>query len=278
MAQATITNTNAIAGGALTLANGVLTVSNNLALTTNLPINYVVGTNAAILAVKGNLRLGGIINVVAGPCFSNGTFPLITYTGTLSGSLPGLGSLPAGYACALSSATYGVINLVVGVIPAAPTNLTAMASNVAVVLTWNAVANAASYNVKRSQASGGTFAVLTNVTVAGYTDATVTNGSPYYYVVSALGSGGEGTNSIAVSAMPLPSNRPGNLAFQVSSNQIKLSWPPDQLGWCLQIQTNSLAAGLGTNWVGVPDSTNATSASWLIIPSDASMFFRLSYP
>lgn len=201
-ASATLANTNAIADGALTLAGSLFTVSNNLALTTDTPLNYVLGTNAAILAVTGNLTLGGIVNVAAGPSFTNGIYPLMTYAGELAGSLPVLGAVPSGYTCALSTATPGVVNLVVGIVPPAPANLMATASNAAVFLTWDAVSSAASYNVKRSTVSGGTYSVLTNLAVTNFTDASVVNGTTYYYVVSALNSSGESTNSIEVSATP----------------------------------------------------------------------------
>ena len=55
-ALATVSNTNAIAGGAITIAGSTLTVSNSLSRKLASPLNFVVGTNpAVILAVKGNL-------------------------------------------------------------------------------------------------------------------------------------------------------------------------------------------------------------------------------
>ena len=65
-AQAALSDTNAIAGAPLTLAAGTLTVSNNLTLTPASVLNYTVGTNPAVVSVKGNLILGGTINLMAG--------------------------------------------------------------------------------------------------------------------------------------------------------------------------------------------------------------------
>ena len=49
------------------------------------------------MAVVGNLALGGTINVTTnGLRFDAGTNTLLTYTGTLSGSMPTLGSTPGG--------------------------------------------------------------------------------------------------------------------------------------------------------------------------------------
>ena len=77
-------------------------MSNNLALTPELVLNYVAGTNPATLAVKTNLADGGMVNVIAGAGFTNGTYTLMTYKGTLSGSLPVLGETPAGFVCSLN--------------------------------------------------------------------------------------------------------------------------------------------------------------------------------
>ena len=51
------------------------------------------GTNPVTVAVVGNLSLGGTNNLSAGPGFTNGTYTLLTYTGTLGGNLPVLGPL-----------------------------------------------------------------------------------------------------------------------------------------------------------------------------------------
>ena len=86
--------------------------------------------------------------------------------------------------------------------PAAPTGLTATAGNGQVSLTWNASAGATSYNVKRSTASGGPYTTISSPTTTSYSDTSVTNGTPYYYVVSAVNSAGESANSTQASATP----------------------------------------------------------------------------
>jgi len=278
-APATVSKTNAIAGGALTIAGSTLTVSHNLTLTAATPLNYVVGTNPATLAVIGNLGLGGIVNITAGIGFTNGTYTLMTYTGSLSGGLPLLGTTPSGYSCSLSSATANQINLMVlPPPPGIPANLTAIATNLLINLTWFASSNAASYNLKRSTTNGGSYSLLANLTATNYSDFAVMPGTNYFYVVTATNVTGESGNSVQASASPLPANVSTNLSFQVSGNQLQLSWPADYLGWRLQIQTNSLDNGLESNWVTVPDSTNTTAANILIDPSIGSVFVRLVYP
>jgi fibronectin type 3 domain-containing protein len=90
------------------------------------------------------------------------------------------------------------------VAPAAPTNLTATPGNAVVTLTWTASAGATGYNVKRATTSGGPYTQLAAPSSNGYTDSSVTNGTTYYYVVSATNSTGESANSAQVVAVPNP--------------------------------------------------------------------------
>jgi hypothetical protein len=280
-ALATVSKTNAIAGGVLTIAGSTLTVSHNLALTAAVPLNYVVGTNPATMAVVGNLALGGIVNVTAGPGFTNGTYTLMTYTGSLSGSLPILGTAPSGYSCSLSSATANQIDLIVLPPPGTPTNLTASATNLLINLNWFTSSNAASYNLYRSTTNGGPYSPLANLSVTNYSDSAVMPGTIYNYVVTATNANifySESGYSVQASAAPLPSNVSTNLNFQAAGNQLQLSWPADHLGWRLQIQTNSVGLGLGTNWVTISNSTNITATNIVINPANGSAFLRLVYP
>jgi len=103
-------------------------------------------------------------------------------------------------------------------------------------------------------------------------------GTTYFYVVSATNSAGESTNSIQASAAPLSSNVSTKLNFQTSGNELQLSWPQDHLGWRLQVQTNDLSSGLGTNWTDWPDSTNVFQTNIVINPENGSVFLRLVYP
>ena len=86
--------------------------------------------------------------------------------------------------------------------PGAPTILTVLTNFGQVSLTWSASAGATSYNVKRSPNSGGPYTTIANTSSTNYTDTSVLDGTTYYYVVSAVGAGGEGANSAQVSARP----------------------------------------------------------------------------
>jgi fibronectin type 3 domain-containing protein len=86
--------------------------------------------------------------------------------------------------------------------PATPTALTATAGNLQVSLAWNASGGATSYHVKRSTTSGSGYTQVAAPTTTSYTDTGLTNGTPYYYVVSAVNNGGESGNSAQASATP----------------------------------------------------------------------------
>ena len=279
-AQASLKNTNLLGSGPLTLADSILTISNNFMLFPGTVLNFTLDSKTNRVAVVGNLALGGTINVTNGAGFGAGTNILLTYTGTLSGNLPALGSTPAGYNFAFNTNTAGQVKLVVTLpAPSAPTNFTATGTNLLIKLNWNAVSGAATYNLKRGTANGGPYpTVFSGLTMTNYADAAVTNGVTYYYVVTATNSSGESPNSLQASAAPLPSSVPTNIVAQVSSGQLQLSWPQDHLGWQLQIQTNSLNAGLGTNWVNVQNSTTVNQFFILINSTIGCVFFRMAYP
>jgi autotransporter-associated beta strand protein len=87
---------------------------------------------------------------------------------------------------------------------AAPMGVTASPTNAAVGVSWNSVAGATSYNVKRSLTSGGSFSVIqSNVVGTSANDTSVTNGTNYFYVVSANSPGFESADSAQASALPL---------------------------------------------------------------------------
>ncbi len=140
--------------------------------------------------------------------------------------------------------------------PAAPTGLTATAGNAQVGLIWSASATATNYYVKRSLTSGSGYIYIgTNATPA-FTDTGLVNGTPYYYVVSAVNAYGESTNSTEVSATPLaPPAAPAGLTATAGDGSVALSWSASATATNYYIR-RSLTSGSGYTVV----ATNASLA------------------
>ncbi|HEX8234533.1 MAG TPA: fibronectin type III domain-containing protein [Abditibacteriaceae bacterium] len=114
-----------------------------------------------------------------------------------------------------------------GTVPAAPTGLTATSGNAQVSLSWTASAGATSYTVKRGTAPGGPYnTTFTNITTTSYTNTGLTNGTAYYYVVTATNAAGESPNSNQASATPQQGapSPPASLTATSGNAQVSLSW------------------------------------------------------
>jgi Tol biopolymer transport system component/fibronectin type 3 domain-containing protein len=109
--------------------------------------------------------------------------------------------------------------------PAAPTGLAAIAGDQQVSLSWSASSGAASYTLKRSTSTGGPYALVTTLASFSYVDVGLSNGTTYYYVVSATNAGGDSPDSTEVSATPLPPPpAPTNLTVTLSGGSAVLNW------------------------------------------------------
>jgi hypothetical protein len=86
--------------------------------------------------------------------------------------------------------------------PPAPNNLIASAGNAQVNLSWSASSGASSYNVYRATASGAETLIASGITGTAFTDTAVSNGTTYFYQVTALNSAGESSRSSEISALP----------------------------------------------------------------------------
>jgi DNA/RNA endonuclease G (NUC1) len=94
---------------------------------------------------------------------------------------------------------------------AAPGPVSIAVGDAKVILSWPAVPGATSYNVKRGTTTGN-YTVTTNTLLTTFTDSTVTNGTPYFYVVTSQGAA-ESTPSSEVSGTP---NTPQVLGVVIS--------------------------------------------------------------
>jgi hypothetical protein len=111
-------------------------------------------------------------------------------------------------------------------IPSAPTGVTATPGNAQVGLTWNASSGATSYHVKRGTVTGGPYTQVAAPSATNDTDTALTNGTAYFYVVSAVNTAGESANSTETSAtpaLPVPAV-PTGLNATAGDAQVSLSW------------------------------------------------------
>jgi fibronectin type 3 domain-containing protein len=137
------------------------------------------------------------------------------------------GAMPAGQVYTLATGS------VAPAVPAAPASLTATAvPGNQINLSWPSVSGATSYSIYRSSTSVGSYAsIATLLTRTTYSDtglsADVTNGTPYYYVVTAADAGGEGAASPQGSAIALPPSPlvPTTLVARgMSATSVSLNW------------------------------------------------------
>src|SRR5437870_3603996 len=110
--------------------------------------------------------------------------------------------------------------------PSAPTGLTANGGNAQIALNWTASSGATGYYVKRSTTAGGPYTQLPGTSSTNFTDTLLTNGTTYYYVVSAYNSYGQSANSTEVSATPALSkpSAPTGLTATAGDKQVALTW------------------------------------------------------
>jgi fibronectin type 3 domain-containing protein len=113
-----------------------------------------------------------------------------------------------------------------GSVPAVPTGLAATAGNAQISLNWNASSGATSYQVKRSTTTGGPYTLLSSPSSGSFTDPGLTNGTKYFYVVSASNFAGQSANSAEVSASPTLAapTTPAGLTATAGNAQVTLTW------------------------------------------------------
>ena len=108
----------------------------------------------------------------------------------------------------------------------------------------------------------GNYVLFTNLSAAGFT-----------LVCQGVG-GGDGNLRAPVNGLQVVATRAnlgGSLTGQVVGGSIQITWPGAELGWDLEVQTNSLTPG---HWVEVPDSFQTTQTTFPLNASE-SVFFRL---
>jgi fibronectin type 3 domain-containing protein len=145
--------------------------------------------------------------------------------------------------------------------PAVPTGLAATAANAQVTLTWSASTGATSYHVKRSTMSGGPYAQVAAPAATNFADTGLTNGTTYFYVVSALDTAGESANSAQASATPVAPTQapavPTGLQATAGNAQVVLSWSASAGATSYHLKRSTTSGGPYTQ-VAAPTTANST--------------------
>ncbi len=281
------------------IGNGTATVATMLAFNLSSPLTFsggINGTGKVVQAGSGTLTLSGSLAGLWNTNGNDGTYiagSLTASNGTVAvtaGSVGGNVNVSGGFVSPSAIGTIGGLALT----NASPTNTTMNISSGGVLITVNkssAVSNsvimAAAGNVV---ATGGTvklanygpalkagdrFVIFTQPD--GVTPLPVTGGDSMTVsapgvtsFVNNLKTDGSVTVS-AVTATPL-----GFTGATASGGNINLQWPLVWTGVHVQSQNNTLAAGLGTNWVTIPGSDAANSYSAPIVKTPGVVLYRLA--
>lgn len=113
--------------------------------------------------------------------------------------------------------------------PSAPTGVKATQQGDDIVVTWNAVSNVMKYYIYRSESSYGTYSLINESYTNSYTDNyALISGKTYYYKVSAVNAGGEGSQSSSAyckyERQYAPCAPQGVSVTQTYSGSVKIKW------------------------------------------------------
>jgi hypothetical protein len=166
---------------------------------------FNVITNVAIQGF-GRLKLGASLSVE-----DNGDLNPNLYQTTVNlaalGITQAIASITfsnrAGAGAGETAAIFGVSGMPASIPLSAPLGVAAVpGTNGTVQLSWKPSAGATSYNVRQSLVSGSGHSLIQSTTGTNYNVTGLTNGTTYYFVVSAAGTVSESANSSEVKAMP----------------------------------------------------------------------------
>jgi autotransporter-associated beta strand protein len=230
-------------------------------------LNEVISGTGNLLVDGGTLILNATNTYAGTTTVSNGTLVVSSTAGDLD--LSGGNVVPGGANAVGSLLVGGNLNITSGSILIA-LNKSASPSNSTIAVTGSINNTGGILTVTNAGPNlevGDTFTIF-NQPVSGMTIVPPANVT----FINNLAANG----SIVVATST--ATNPTNILVTLSGGQLILSWPADHLGWYLQAQTNSLAEGIGTNWVTIPNSNAGNSYTNTVGITNGAVFYRMIYP
>lgn len=264
-----------VTAGSLTISGAIsgaypLTKIGSGPLTLSASQTYSGGTyvNVGTLILNGSLPAGNFANVAFGATLGgSGTFncPVsVQFGGTLQ---PGAGGSTVGK-CTVNGPLNLGGNTVMFLNKATPTN-----SSITGISTVIYGGTLSVTNLGGTYVAGDKFTLFSAASRQGV--FTTLN-------LPTLPAGLGWSNSLAIDGsikvVNAVNTAPPVMTNTYNAGTLTLAWPTDHLGWRLQVQTNALTTGITTNWLTWPNSTNLTSVSVQVDPTQPTVFFRLVYP
>jgi autotransporter-associated beta strand protein len=254
-------------GGTLALAEPAnLTNSPHIILSGGTTVD-VSGRTDGKLTLGG----GGLPQVLAGGGTINGT--LVENSGSTVN--PGNGVAPAVLTVTNGVALNGTVIMDLNRASGAVTNDQIMViSNLSLTVSGPLIVT----NLGPNLVAGDTFQLF-SVPVSGFSSKSLPGTNGLHTVAYNWQDNLAANGSITVlSTTILVNTNSTSITFSAGGGNLTLSWPSDHTGWTLQAQTNSLAKGLGTNWVAVSGSNTTNSITVPINGTNGAVFYRLTYP
>ncbi len=135
----TVINSLVISNGGVLQINDSMLETYNATFLSGSILAVALGTNSSPIVVSNNLALASTLNVTEAAGFTNATYTLFTYGGTLTYGGLTIGRLPSNTACTVSTNTPGRVNLNVQLLVPVPFQIISILRSANdIALTWTA--------------------------------------------------------------------------------------------------------------------------------------------
>ncbi len=212
-AQNTVAQSDIPTGLAAVAADSSVTLTWN-AVARATGYNLYWSTNQSAATSSAGTQIKGASSPYAHKGLTNGT----SYYYVVMAIVDGIESAASGQANAMPQVP----------VSAAPANVAAASGDGQATISWDTVSSATSYNLYWSTSTGVTTATGTKIATvtSPYTQTGLTNGTTYYWIVTAVNAGGESGASSQASAIPkVPApGAPTNVAAASGDGQASISW------------------------------------------------------